>query len=173
MREEHQSFQLRGHFPHSDTRAISLFVGESRLRPTRTALTESDVKIALVHHAPGSEWYREDDKLLQRQELRSFDFVLRGHQHEPEARQRTRIAGEDDFIELAPGALRTQPHYYQGFMAVELDFRARLMRITAWTVTSRARKWVLDGEFGKDGVETRVIPQRLIDRVAKVSSKTG
>ncbi|WP_232538331.1 hypothetical protein, partial [Mycobacterium intracellulare] len=24
------SFQLRGHFPHSDTRAISLFVGESR-----------------------------------------------------------------------------------------------------------------------------------------------
>ena len=38
MREEHQSFQLRGHFPHSDTRAISLFVGESRLSLIGAAL---------------------------------------------------------------------------------------------------------------------------------------
>jgi hypothetical protein len=71
----------------------------------------------------------------------------------------------DDYVELAPAALRTRPFYFQGFMAVELDFNARLMRLTAWTVTPVAGKWYRDPDFGKHGVVTLPLPERLLERL--------
>ncbi len=94
-----------------------------------------------------------------------FDFVLRGHQHEPQAREGISI--DDDYVELAPGALRTRPRHFQGFMTVELDFTAQLMRLTAWTVTPVATKWYLDPDFGKSGRTTRPLPPGLVDRLPR------
>jgi hypothetical protein len=112
------------------------------------------------------EWFAEADRAAQRQELSHYDFILRGHQHETCARVGAKCAGSDDFVELAPGALRTKPHWYQGFMTTELDLRAGLMRLRAWTVSGHGRRWLPDLEFGNAGVEIRPLPDHL--RISKV-----
>jgi predicted phosphodiesterase len=141
----------------------NLRLGSDQLRDvtTSTHFSKSNIRIALMHHEPLSEWYAESDKLIQRQELSRYDFVLRGHQHETCARVGAKIAGSDDFIELAPGALRTQPHWYQGFMTTELDFRRGMIRLRTWSVSGHVRRWLPDAEFGNGGMEFRPLPERL------------
>jgi predicted phosphodiesterase len=142
-----------------------LHLGSEQLRTAAAGIKGLTVKIALMHHEPLSEWYAEADRQVQRQELTRYDFVLRGHQHEPRLRVGAKVAGDDDFLELAAGALRTQPHWYQGFMTAELDLAAGLLRVTAWTVTGHGRRWVRDPEFGNGGCEIRALPNRLRERV--------
>jgi hypothetical protein len=62
------------------------------------------------------------------------------------------VAGHDDFIELAPGALRMQPNWYQRFMTNELDLREGYMRLHCLMVDPRPGRWILDNEFGKNDV---------------------
>lgn len=149
----------------------SLALGPKQIREIKGSLNafEVDIRIALVHHEPRSVWYRSYDSEVQRREFTDFDFVLRGHQHEPEARQAMMIAGKHGYVELAPGALRTRPERFQGFMAVELDFAAQFMRLTAWKPSSVSGKWVPDSDFGKGGVDFRPLPTPLL---ARLQSKT-
>ncbi|WP_176450018.1 metallophosphoesterase family protein [Geodermatophilus saharensis] len=142
-----------------------LRLGRRQLRSVAAPLKDCTIRIALMHHEPLSEWYADPDRELQRQELTKYDFVLRGHQHETRARVAPKIAGSDDFIELAPGALHTQPHWFQGFMAVELDLKSHLMRVTVWSVTGHARRWMRDREFGEDGRTLRALPDKVIRRL--------
>jgi 3',5'-cyclic AMP phosphodiesterase CpdA len=157
--------------PHFDLQ--HLVIGTKQIRKAKSVLSDAQVKIALVHHQPFSQWYHEENHQLQRQELTFFDFILRGHQHEPEARQGVRFAGQGDYVELAPGALRTWPHYFQGFMAVELDFTAGLMRMTAWNVSHPSRDWVRDQGFGDGGVDYLLLPRRLRSRLRKLAAKVS
>ncbi|MFI2842325.1 metallophosphoesterase family protein [Mycolicibacterium sp. PDY-3] len=154
--------------PNLDLQHLSL--GGEQIRSAKAEIANSLVRVALFHHPPESEWFRDSDRALQREELNFFDFVLRGHQHEPKASQSVRVAGNDDYIELAPAALRTRPKNFQGFMSVQLDFTQKLMRIRSWTVTNRARRWVPDQEFGDGGIETYKIPETLLNRIDRVSS---
>jgi predicted MPP superfamily phosphohydrolase len=140
-----------------------LRLGSKQLRAAAISphLQKSNIRIALMHHEPLSEWFAESDRETQRQELSRYDFILRGHQHETCARVGAKFAGADNFVELAPGALRTKPHWYQGFMTTELDLRAGQMRLRAWTVSGHARRWLPDPEFGNGGVEVRALPDHL------------
>ena len=153
--------------PHSEDLADldlqHLWLGAKQLRSLALSphFKNSNIHIALMHHEPLSEWYAEADRAVQRQELSRYDFVLRGHQHETRARVGAKIAGRDDFVELAPGALRTKPHWYQGFMTTELDLRAGWMRLRTWSVSGLARRWVPDPEFGNGGVERRPLPDHM------------
>jgi predicted MPP superfamily phosphohydrolase len=151
----------------------SLALGPRQIRHVKKSLDDSkvDLRVALVHHAPESVWYRGYDNEVQHKEFTDFDFVLRGHQHEPEARQRMKTAGKDGYVELAPGALRTRPERFQGFMAVELDFSAEFMRLTAWKPSSVYGTWVLDPDFGKGGVDFRPLPTPLLDRLKSKGHK--
>jgi predicted phosphodiesterase len=140
-----------------------LRLGTKQLRAAAAApdLRNSDIRIALMHHEPLSEWYAEADRPIQRQELSRYHFILRGHQHETRARVGAKIGGADDFVELAPGALRTRPHWYQGFMTAELDLNRGLMRLRAWSVTGHTHQWLPDAEFGYTGTEFRLLPNGL------------
>ena len=140
-----------------------LWIGAKQLRAAAISphMENATIRIALMHHEPLSEWYADPDRFTQRQELSRYDFVLRGHQHETQARIGAKVAGRDDFVELAPGALRTKPHWYQGFMTTELDLRAGWMRLRAWSVSGRARRWIPDPEFGNGGVELRLLSDHL------------
>ncbi|WP_454791702.1 metallophosphoesterase family protein [Mycolicibacterium lutetiense] len=151
----------------------SLVLGPKQIRRAKKFLEDSkvDLQIALVHHEPRSPWYRDYDRQLQRKELKYFDFVLRGHQHEPQARQGVTVAGRDDYVELAPAALRTRPDYFQGFMAAELDFSARMMRLTAWKPTPTAGRWRPDLDFGNDGEVGHHLPEPLLERLNGRSHK--
>lgn len=144
-----------------DLQHLRLGAKQLRAAGNSASIRNAQVRIAMMHHEPMSEWYDPVDRETQRQELGRYHFVLRGHQHENCARVGAKIAGIDDYFELACGALRTSPHWYQGFMTTELDFRARLMRLRAWTVSPHARRWVVDGEFGDAGVELRPLPRGL------------
>jgi hypothetical protein len=64
VREEHQSFQLRGHFPHSDTQAISLFVGGSKLNPTPALIEESGL--------PDADSYRAAQRTIELHRVREY-----------------------------------------------------------------------------------------------------
>jgi 3',5'-cyclic AMP phosphodiesterase CpdA len=151
----------------------SLALGPRQIRQVKNALDDSkvDVRVALVHHSPASEWYRGYDNEVQLKDFTNFDFVLRGHQHEPEAQQRRMVAGRHGYVELAPGALRTRPERFQGFMAAELDFSAQLIRLTAWKPSSAAGTWVLDPDFGKGGVDFRLLPASLLSRLKSKGHK--
>jgi predicted MPP superfamily phosphohydrolase len=157
--------------PHSssladlDLQFLRLGSKQLRIAAISPHLKKANIRIALMHHEPLSEWFAEADREAQRQELSHYDFVLRGHQHETCARVGAKFAGSDDFVELAPGALRTKPHWYQGFMTTELDLRAGLMRLRAWTVSGHGRRWLPDPEFGNAGVEIRPLPNNL--RISK------
>jgi 3',5'-cyclic AMP phosphodiesterase CpdA len=151
----------------------SLALGPRQIREVKNALDDSkvDVRVALVHHSPTSVWYRGYDNEVQLKDFTNFDFVLRGHQHEPEAQQRRMVAGKHGYVELAPGALRTRPERFQGFMAAELDFSAQFMRLTAWKPSSAAGAWVLDPDFGKGGVDFRLLPTSLLNRLKSKKHK--
>jgi predicted MPP superfamily phosphohydrolase len=152
-------------YPNLDLESLAL--GSKQIRKAKKLLEDSkvDIRIAMVHHEPRSTWYRDYDRQLQRKELKPFDFVLRGHQHEPQARQGLTVAGRDDYVELAPAALRTRPDYFQGFMTAELDFSASMMRLRAWKPTTTAGKWRPDLDFGDDGVDVRHLPEPLLERL--------
>ncbi len=154
-----------GDFADLDLQRLRL--GSYQLRMSKRALKNADVRIALMHHEPLSEWFAEDDRALQREELSWFDFVFRGHQHETRLRTGARVAGQDDFVEVASGALHTQPHWFQGFLAGQIDARRGLMRIIAWTVTGHAKRWSRDPEFGNGGREERALPSRLVERIPR------
>lgn len=149
-----------------DLQYLRLGIKQLRIAAASPHLKKANIRIALMHHEPLSEWYAESDREAQRQELSHYDFILRGHQHETCARVGAKFAGADDFVELAPGALRTQPHWYQGFMTTELDLRAGLMRLRAWTVSAHGRRWLPDPEFGNEGVEIRPLSDHL--RISKL-----
>jgi predicted phosphodiesterase len=151
----------------------SLALGPRQIRAVKKALDDSkvDVRVALVHHPPESVWYRGYDNEVQLREFTNFDFVLRGHQHEPEAKEGRMIAGKHGYVELAPGALRTRPERFQGFMAAELDFSAQFMRVTAWKPSPVGGAWVLDPDFGNDGVDFRLLPTQLLDRLKSKGHK--
>ena len=144
-----------------DLQHLRLGSNQMRIAAVSPHLKKANIRIALMHHEPLSEWFAEPDREAQRQELSQYDFILRGHQHETCARVGAKFAGADDFVELAPGALRTKPHWYQGFMTTELDLHGGFMRLRAWTVSGHARRWLPDPEFGNGGVELRPLPDHL------------
>ncbi|MDQ1743386.1 MAG: hypothetical protein QOE23_1725 [Pseudonocardiales bacterium] len=140
-----------------------LRLGSEQLRVANRSLDQQgvNIRIALMHHEPLSQWYSEFDRATQRQELTDYHFILRGHQHETQARIGSKVLGQEDFSELAPGAVHTQPHWYQGFMTTELDLSKHLIKLRAWTVGNQTRRWVPDPEFGTRGVDMRLLTKRL------------
>lgn len=157
-----------------DLQHLRLGTRQLRVAGVSADVKQANIRIALMHHEPLSQWFADADREAQRQALSTYHFVLRGHQHEACARVGSpKFAGSDDFVELAPGALRTKPHWYQGFMTTELDLSSGMMRLRAWTVSARGRRWLPDPEFGKNGSEFRSLPEQLTDPASRSATRTG
>ena len=58
-----------------------LLLSEPQVNQVFEYIKDADLKIALVHHPPFSEWFTSFDSQMQTVELLKFDFILRGHDH--------------------------------------------------------------------------------------------
>jgi len=142
-----------------------LALGESQLREAYEALEDCNIRIAVLHHPPFTNWFSEEDLVHHRTWLPEFDFVHRGHEHVPSGELRTPVGVTSGMLELASGALHTRETWYRGFSAVRLDLSQGLVTTGYWAFGERVRRWHLDTLASESGVEERVIGPRLRGRL--------
>jgi predicted phosphodiesterase len=82
-----------------------LFIGRHQLLTVTQALAECDIRFALVHHPPMTAWFNDDDHHDQSRYLRTFDFILRGHEHREEPTKIAFLETADEAYNFAGGAL--------------------------------------------------------------------
>jgi hypothetical protein len=75
LRREHQSFQLRGHFPHSDTPTTSLFIGGSRLSDDELIALRLTQQLSTNHRVDES-LYREAENSFGAKGLIDIAFLI-------------------------------------------------------------------------------------------------
>ena len=104
-----------------------LLLGEPQVFQSIDFLKSAQIKFALLHHPPESMWFKDFDRRMQRAFLPKFDFILRGHEHEPTTHATTNILTDDEYIHFASGALydatemRGKTGYPISFNAVRLN----------------------------------------------------
>lgn len=143
-----------------------LALGETQLREAYEKVKECKLRIAVVHHPPFSSWYSEADHVNHRTWFPHFDFIHRGHAHVASTEERTPVGLQLGTFEVAAGALHTTPTWYRGFAAVAIDRDGGSMRTVHWTFGERTKRWHLDTLASPTGIDERVLPSSLRERLA-------
>ena len=151
----------RGTIPDLDLQALVL--GEDQLEEAFTAIEDCDVKIAVLHHPPLSEWFALADHSAQRTYLGQFDFVHRGHEHLPSQTRRTLAGFRSDVFEVAAGALYTAERWYRGFCTVSIDAESGLAETRFFSYGVRANRWIEDNEIAPQARVQTPLARRLRD----------
>ena len=147
-----------------------LLLGEPQVFKSAELLNSSQIKFALLHHPPESMWFKDFDRRMQRAFLPKFDFILRGHEHEPTTQATTNIMTDDEYIHFASGALydatemRGKTGYPISFNAVRLNLDSGKGIIFYWRYFSDIYKWTRD-IIVDDGFKVFDIPDRVLRRL--------
>lgn len=151
--------------PDLDLQALA--VGLRQLQQAVRSVESADVRIAVMHHPPLSEWFLGPDHLSQRSYLGRFDFIHRGHEHLPSQTHRTLAGLRDDLFEIAAGALYVSERWYRGFCVVSIDEDAELVNTHYFAYGSRANRWIPDVETAGQGIVSTRVPLDLAKRLAR------
>lgn len=121
----------------------NLILGEPQIRESAKLVSDSLIRIALIHHPPVSDWFRNFDKHYQRRNLNKFDFVLRGH--EGEQFQESHLNYEKGWIEISAGNLYESSNEKPNrFNVVRLDLNQRCGWIFMFKYDDDYDKWCID-----------------------------
>jgi hypothetical protein len=125
----------------------------------------ADIRIALVHHPPASNWFKQFDAKMQKAKIHEFDFVLRGHEHRSEYLGLNEGGGE--WQHIASGALYTRPARSTGCNVVCLDFERSMTSVYRWRYYDDNKfRWDIDTQnTWRSGRTEAVMPTRLIERI--------
>lgn len=143
-----------------------LAVGQRALQMAFKEVENSQVRIAVMHHPPLSEWFHAADQQPQRTFLGLFDFIHRGHEHMPSQTRRQLAGVDDDVFEVASGALHVTDKWYRGFCAVSLDDSLEYITTHYFTHGLRSDRWISDVETAGGGQVVTRIPRRLAARLS-------
>lgn len=146
----------------------NLILGEPQIRKTLSQLQDADLRIALLHHPPTSLWFKDFDIHMQENNLPSFDFILRGHEHRTRFFAVNPIGRDKPFFEMASGALYFHEEYSNGFNAVKINLETGLGTIYLWTYMSEYEAWRKN--LGPSGAENNgsiefLLPEEIRNRL--------
>jgi hypothetical protein len=65
----------------------------------------ADVRFALLHHPAMTAWFPDEEHHDQSRYLRTFDFILRGHEHREEPTKMGFFETKDEAYMFSAGAL--------------------------------------------------------------------
>jgi predicted MPP superfamily phosphohydrolase len=144
-----------------------LLLGPSQLDLAAKELSNAHIKILIVHHPVESDWFYHDDIMYQRNKLgqNNFDFIVRGHEHDPVVQVSGFYQGEK-YCHIGAGALYTADRYPIGFNAVRLNLDFGTGRIFFWRFSTRTFNWFKDLEVYRTGSHQFDMPNALANRLA-------
>jgi hypothetical protein len=155
-----------------------LILGEPQVDLSIKHLESSQIKFALLHHPPESMWFRDHDRRMQAAFLPKFDFVLRGHEHEPIMRADTNILTDEQYVHIASGALydatelKGRTGYPIGFNVVRLNLDTGKGIIFYWRYVPNQYKWARD-IIADDGMKVFDIPEKVTRRIEALQAGTN
>lgn len=151
-----------------------LIVGEQQLRMARQSVDDCDIRIALIHHPPESEWFRDFDRHVHRSLLSEFDFVLRGHEHFPSAIGVRDLGTENESIFIPAGALHnSESNYPNSFNVVSLNLDSGTGLAFFWRHYEQNLKWRMDVGLFENGRALFNVPTRLVARIQNPKRKVN
>ncbi len=142
-----------------------MVLGVPQIDDAVTKLQEAHIRLALVHHPPETDWYLQPDLLYQRRSFPNFDFVLRGHEHDPNV-QASFFAGRE-YCHISAGALYATESYDKAFNVVRLDLETGAGLVYYWRLASTTFQWVKHVEIYRDGKHFFQVPEKLTARLNK------
>jgi hypothetical protein len=122
-----------------------------------------------MHHPPDSDWFMTSDMLYQRTNLQSFDFVLRGHEHDPHSEMKS-FTGSQQCFRISAGALYSSD-YTKSFNAVQIDLDTGVGAVFFWRLAENSYKWIKDLEVISDEDDgVFFLPKKLRSRLRRRAS---
>jgi predicted MPP superfamily phosphohydrolase len=152
----------------SDADRYNLVLGVPQFDTAVRDLEDADLKILLMHHPPNSDWFIAPDMLYQRDNLKSFDFILRGHEHDPHS-EMTPFKGKQQYMQISAGALYSSD-FAKSFNAIEVDFDTGVGRVFFWRLSENLYRWIKDLEVVSDEDEVFFLSKSLRSRVRRRAS---
>lgn len=152
----------------SDSDRYNLILGVPQLDSAVSDLEDSDLRLLLMHHPPDSDWFITPDMLYQRNNLQSFDFILRGHEHDPHS-EMIPFKGKQEYLRISAGALYSSD-FAKSFNAIELDFDTGVGRVFFWRLSENLYKWIKDLEVVSEDEEVFFMSKGLRSRVRRRAS---
>jgi predicted MPP superfamily phosphohydrolase len=152
----------------SDRDAGNLVLGVPQIDWALTDISDSDLKLLLIHHPPESDWFQTSDKLYQRQQLRKFDFVLRGHEHDPHTGLRA-LHGHGEYAHISAGALYSHGSHQNSFNVVHVDFDQGVAFVFFWRLSNRTLRWMKDTEVYPLGHKVVWLSEGLAEKLRQGS----
>ena len=114
-------------------------VGEPQIHDPLEDISEFDIKIAVLHHP--FEWLAdfESSQIMSRL-MKGCDFILRGHQHEPQVAVIRSTLG--DCVVIPAGACYDRRTYANAYNFVHLDFKSgkRVVFLRCWNWRDKWRE---------------------------------
>ena len=148
----------------------NLLLGEPQMKKALKELEDADLKIAILHHPPASDWFKSFDRSRQHLYLSGFDFVLRGHEHEELFERYTYLNTSETSIKVSSAALYFHDEYPNGFNAVKIYLKQGVVRIYLWTYVEKYQGWRkhLGPKLARDtGYIEFPLPEHLRERLKK------
>jgi 3',5'-cyclic AMP phosphodiesterase CpdA len=140
--------------------------GAAQLRQVWQHLERSDFRIALIHHPPDSDWFKDFDRRAQRSYFGKFDFVLRGHEHLPAAIGVHRIGTDDQWVHVPAGALyNTDGAYPKSANVITVNLETGEGMAFFWRYFEDNLKWRADVGLVQDGRAFFDLPPDLVGRL--------
>lgn len=121
----------------------NLLLGRPQVASALKELEGAQIKFALFHHPPASEWFKPFDAQMQKNKLTEFDFILSGHEHKADAIGRD-LGFERTLYQLAAGALYEHTEYPNSFNAATIDLDKGLFTIFFWNYHRDKGRWDID-----------------------------
>lgn len=149
----------------SDLDLGRLVLGVPQIDQALDDLAESDLRLLLLHHPVESGWFVREDQLYQRHQLGNFDFILRGHEHDPHAVSLSQLHAAPSY-RFAAGALYTHEEFPKSVNAVRLNLDHGSARLFYWRLSTGKYEWVPDVDFHRAGSVQFPLTARTKARIA-------
>ena len=149
----------------SDLDRGRLILGVPQIDQALQDLADSDLRLLLLHHPIESEWFVREDQLYQRRQLGNFDFVLRGHEHDPHAVSLSQLHAAPSY-RFAAGTLYTHEQFPKSVNAVRLNLDHGSARLFYWRLSPAKYEWVRDVDFHREGSVQFPLSERSKARIA-------
>jgi len=141
-----------------------LLVGEHQIHKPLEAISDSDLKIAVLHHSQDWLEYLDGSRIWSR--LRhECDFILHGHGHEPKVTVEHGTGG--DCVIIPAGAsfdnrVPDNPRHINSYNFVHLDFESGKGTVFLRRWNDEITQWIRDDQTWEEGKFLFNLPDGLI-----------
>lgn len=145
-----------------------LLLGAAQIDEISNQVKNTDIRIALCHHPPDSDWFRSFDRNAHRSNMGEFDFLLHGHEHAAGALGVRHLSGRSDRLQIAGGALYTpEIDHPNSFNVVTVNLTSGKGVGFFWRYLDDSFRWGPDDGVADRGRTFFELPTPTVERIAR------